>query len=192
MAIMCYIAVPLTFLQYFFTRERITEERRNQYGVVGASEAVKIKEASFMTQFRACIKDKYWIMLIIMILIYQILHAMKGISQVYYSGWVVNGNAYGEYAAIQARFTMISMAPMGPGLAVTKYDTPRQIGFTVSKAAWIATFMVLFPVLSKLLDAVTNIVMCKVIDSTVCRQGKVRPWMLISAPIVALSIILMF
>nr|WP_325258989.1 MFS transporter [uncultured Oscillibacter sp.] len=118
MSIMCCVAVPLTFLQYFFTRERITEERRNQYGVVGANEkdAVKIKEASFMEQFHACIKDKYWIMLIIMILLYQVLNAMKGISQVYYSGWVVNGNAYGEYAAIQAKFTMISMAPMGPGL----------------------------------------------------------------------------
>ena len=55
-------------------------------------------------------------MLIVMILLYQVLNAMKGISQVYYSGWVVNGNAYGEYAAIQAKFTMISMAPMGPGL----------------------------------------------------------------------------
>jgi len=115
MSIMCCVAVPLTFLQYFFTRERITEERRNQYGVVGG-ETVKIKEASFMEQFRACIKDKYWIMLIVMILLYQVLNAMKGISQVYYSGWVVNGNAYGEYAAIQAKFTMISMAPMGPGL----------------------------------------------------------------------------
>ena len=31
------------------------------------------------------------------------------------------------------------------------------IGFTVDRAAWIATFMVLFPVLSKLLDAITNL-----------------------------------
>ena len=66
------------------------------------------------------------------------------------------------------------------------------IGFTVDKAAWIATFMVLFPVVSKLLDAITNMAMCKLIDMTTCRQGKARPWMLISAPIVAISIILMF
>lgn len=116
MSIMCCVAVPLTFLQYFFTRERITEERRNQYGVVGESQAVKIKEASFMEQFQACMRDKYWIMLIIMMLLYQVLNAMKGVAQVYYSGWVVNGNAYGEYASIQAKFTMIAMAPMGPGL----------------------------------------------------------------------------
>lgn len=118
MSIMCCVAVPLTFVQYFFTRERITEERRNQYGVVGHVESAKspLREASFLEQFRACMKDKYWIMLIIMMMLYQVLNAMKGVSQVYYSGWVVNGNAYGEYAAIQAKFTMISMAPMGPGL----------------------------------------------------------------------------
>ena len=118
MAIICCIAVPLTFIQYFYTRERITEERRNQYGVVGETEAVKVKEASFVDQFKACIKDKYWIMLIIMILLYQITNGMKNVSQVYYAGWVVNGNAYGEYAAIQAKFTMIAMAPMGPALLV--------------------------------------------------------------------------
>lgn len=118
MSIMCCVAVPLTFVQYFYTRERITEERRNQYGVVGNVETAKVKEASFMEQFRSCIKDKYWIMLIIMILLYQITNGMKNISQVYYAGWVVNGNAYGEYAAIQAKFTMIAMAPMGPALFV--------------------------------------------------------------------------
>ncbi len=117
MAVMCCVAVPLTFLQYFYTRERITEERRNQYGVDGNTvQEVKVKEASFMTQFKACIKDKYWIMLIILIMLYQVFNAMRGVAQVYYSGWVVNGNAYGEYASIQAKFTMIALSPMGPGL----------------------------------------------------------------------------
>lgn len=119
MVVMCCIAVPLTFLQYFYTRERITEERRNQYGVEGSTvKEVKVKEASFMTQFKACIKDKYWIMLIILIMLYQVFNAMRSVSQVYYSGWVVNGNAYGEYASIQAKFTMIALSPMGPGLAL--------------------------------------------------------------------------
>lgn len=116
MVVMCCIAIPLTFVQYFYTRERITEERRNQYGIQAETARTTVKEASFLTQFKACIKDKYWIMLIIMILVYQVLNAMRGVAQVYYSGWVVNGNAYGEYASIQAKFTMISMAPMGPGL----------------------------------------------------------------------------
>ena len=65
-----------------------------------------------MTQLKACVKDKYWLMFILLIFIYQVLNALKSVSQVYYAGWVVNGNAYGEYAAIQARFTMIAMAPI--------------------------------------------------------------------------------
>lgn len=118
MAMMCGVAIPLTFIQYFFTRERITEERRNQYGVEEGTKSIKVQEAPFMKQLAACVKDKYWIMLIVMILLYQVLNAMKGVSQVYYAGWVVNGNAYGEFAAIQAKFTMIAMAPMGPALLV--------------------------------------------------------------------------
>ncbi|MCM1296555.1 MAG: MFS transporter [Muribaculaceae bacterium] len=66
------------------------------------------------------------------------------------------------------------------------------IGFTASKGAWIASFMILFPVLSKLLDAVTNLVMSKLIDSTTCRQGKVRPWLVVSAPLIAVCIVLLF
>ncbi len=116
MALLCCVAVPLTFLQYFYTRERVTEERRNQFQ--GSTETQKVKEASFITQLKACLKDKYWIMLVIMILSYQVLNAMKSVSQVYYSGWVVHGNSYGNYASIQARFSMIAMAPMGPALFI--------------------------------------------------------------------------
>ncbi len=114
MAFICCIAIPLTFMQYFFTRERVTEERRNQFQ--NDETKISTKEADFRTQIRACLKDKYWIMYILLILIYQVLNALRGVSQVYYSGWVVQGNAYGQYAAIQARFTMIAMAPMGPML----------------------------------------------------------------------------
>jgi GPH family glycoside/pentoside/hexuronide:cation symporter len=117
MAVMCCVAVPATFIQYFYTRERITEERRSS---VSEDEQGKknVEEATFWVQLKACLKDKYWIMFILMILIYQVLNALKSVSQVYYAGWVVHGNSYGEYAAIQARFTMIAMAPMGPMLFV--------------------------------------------------------------------------
>ena len=112
---MISIIVPLTFIQYFYTRERITEERRM---TETDAEEKKPEEATFGQQLKACVKDKYWVMFILLIFIYQILNALKGVSQVYYAGWVVQGNAYGEYAAIQRRFTMISMAPMGPMLFI--------------------------------------------------------------------------
>ena len=113
MAVMCCVAVPLTFVQYFFTRERVTEERRQSGEVTETT-----KEAPFLQQLKYCLKDKYWVMFIAMILIYQVLNALKGVSQVYYAGWVVHGNSYGEYASIQAKFSMIAMAPVGPMLLV--------------------------------------------------------------------------
>ncbi len=66
------------------------------------------------------------------------------------------------------------------------------LGFTAQKVAWMATFMVLFPVLSKLLDGITNLIMGKLIDQTTCRQGKVRPWLIISIPLLIISIVLLF
>ena len=116
MSIVCCVAVPLTFMQYFFTRERITEERRNQFQ--DDPTKIKTKEEGFGRQLHACLKDKYWIMFILLIMVYQILNALKSVSQVYYAGWVVDGNSYGNYAAIQAKFTMVAMAPMGPMLLV--------------------------------------------------------------------------
>ena len=129
LSVMCVIAVPLTFIQYFYTRERITEERR---ATEGEGELVQVREASFGTQLKACLKDKYWVMFIILIFVYQVLNALKSVSQIYYAGWVVAGNAYGEAAAIQARFTMIAMAPMGPMLFVVlplikKYGRTKMI-----------------------------------------------------------------
>lgn len=130
MAVMCCIAVPLTFIQYFFTRERITEERRSCLQDITVKSTVK--EDSFGTQLKACLKDKYWILFIVLIFVYQVLNALKGVSQVYYAGWVVRGNAYGEFAAIQARFTMVAMAPVGPMLffivpLIKKYGRTRMI-----------------------------------------------------------------
>lgn len=53
-------------------------------------------------------------------------------------------------------------------------------------------FLILFPIISKIFDAITNVIMGAVIDKTRSRQGKARPWILISAPLVALTGILLF
>ena len=57
---------------------------------------------------------------------------------------------------------------------------------------WGGAFLVVFPIISKVLDAVTNIVMGYVIDCTRTKEGKARPWLLLSAPMVAVTGILLF
>lgn len=117
MSAVAVISVPLAFVQYFYTRERVTEERRNQVGIQDAGEQLTVKkEASMMEQLKACLTSKYWIMFVILILFSEIMTNMRNISLVYYSGWVVRGNAYGEFGEIQAKFQMIAMSPMGPGI----------------------------------------------------------------------------
>ena len=53
-------------------------------------------------------------------------------------------------------------------------------------------FLSLMPMISKIVDAVTNIIMGQFIDRTTSRQGKARPWLLISGPVLAVSAILLF
>ncbi|KJF39269.1 hypothetical protein TQ39_13190 [Ruthenibacterium lactatiformans] len=115
MALVCCVTVPLTFLQYFYTRERVTEERRSTHAALSETHTA-VPEAPFAKQIKACLQSRYWILLIILILVYQVFNNLRDMSLIYYSGWVVQGNAYGQYAAIQAKFQMIAMSPMGPGI----------------------------------------------------------------------------
>ncbi len=57
---------------------------------------------------------------------------------------------------------------------------------------WGGMFLVIFPVLSKILDAVTNLIMGAIIDKTHTVQGKARPWLLLSVPLVVICGILLY
>ena len=57
---------------------------------------------------------------------------------------------------------------------------------------WNGAFLVIFPIVSKIIDAVTNVIMGNVIDRTRTAQGKARPWLLLSAPLVTITAILLF
>lgn len=57
---------------------------------------------------------------------------------------------------------------------------------------WGGMFLMAFPIVSKIVDAVTNIIMGQVIEKTRTRQGKARPWLLVGGPVIALSAVLLF
>ena len=58
-------------------------------------------------------------------------------------------------------------------------------------ALWLGIFAA-FPIVSKIIDAITNILMGQVIEKTRTRQGKARPWIFISAPLLSIACVLMF
>lgn len=57
---------------------------------------------------------------------------------------------------------------------------------------WGGAFVLVFPILSKVVDAITNVIMGQIIDRTKSRQGKARPWLIFAGPIVAIGAILSF
>lgn len=57
---------------------------------------------------------------------------------------------------------------------------------------WGGAFLTVFPIISKIIDAITNVIMGYIIDHTKTAQGKARPWILLSAPLLLISGILLF
>lgn len=57
---------------------------------------------------------------------------------------------------------------------------------------WGGLFLMIFPILSKVIDAITNVVMGQIIERTKTKAGKARPWLLLSAPLMAITGILLF
>ena len=57
---------------------------------------------------------------------------------------------------------------------------------------WGGAFLVVFPLVSKIIDAATNVVMGYLIDRTRTKQGKARPWLLFSAPLLLITGLLLF
>ena len=49
--------------------------------------------------------------------------------------------------------------------------------------------LTMMPVFSKIFDAITNIIMGRIIDKTKTRQGKARPWILISGVLIMLTVL---
>lgn len=53
-------------------------------------------------------------------------------------------------------------------------------------------FLTWMPFISKVVDAITNIIMGRIIDRTRSRHGKARPWLLVSGPLIAVTGILLY
>ena len=57
---------------------------------------------------------------------------------------------------------------------------------------WGGAFLMVFPIVSKIIDAITNIVMGQIVDRTRTKEGKARPWLLLSAILMPITGVLLF
>ncbi|MBO4327478.1 MAG: MFS transporter [Clostridia bacterium] len=74
---------------------------------------------------------------------------------------------------------------------LASYLLPYYTDVLKLKSIWGGVFLAVFPIVSKVIDALTNILMGYIIDRTKHKQGKARPWLLLSAPLLAITGVLL-
>lgn len=112
-------------LEYFFTRERITEEQIKNAESAGGSEENKVKKVTMGQQVKICMKDKYWWMIMIFWFLYQFGGMMKNNDMSFYSQAYTNG------VSLSSFINTIGAVPTALGMVVV---WPLAAKFTKSKA----------------------------------------------------------
>ncbi|MDD6664778.1 MAG: MFS transporter [Eubacterium coprostanoligenes] len=103
MSVVSILALPLTIVEYYFTRERITEENADDN-----AEKVPLK-----TQFLSVIKDKYWVVIFLYLIVYHIGSNLKNVSLIYFCNYVLGTYNDGK---TQTMISVIGGIPMGIGM----------------------------------------------------------------------------
>lgn len=92
-------------IQYYFTRERITEEGMK----------LRIKEAAvpLKTQLRAVLSEKYWWIVIVFYLLFQFAGTMQNFSMIYYCNYILG--TYND-GFTQSVLGIVTGIPLGAGM----------------------------------------------------------------------------
>jgi GPH family glycoside/pentoside/hexuronide:cation symporter len=112
MSILSIIALPACLIEYYFTKERVTEETMAAGGMNNTDTQV-----AFGTQAKACFSNKYWLYIMGLTVVYEICNNLSTNTILYYSNWVL-GNSIDSGAANQVMVNMIGQAPLGIGIFI--------------------------------------------------------------------------
>lgn len=134
MSILSVFAIPATLIEYYFTKERVTEQAQNTQTV------------PFLQQVKACFTNRYWLMVLAFMVIQHLCGTLSTGSLLYYCNWVLSDSVQGG-ATKQILVNAIGEAPMGYGIVilwplVRKYGkrAVTVIGFSI---AALGSFVVL-------------------------------------------------
>ena len=108
-------------LEFLFTRERITEEEFTR-----GDTKTEAKKIPMSKQIAVCLKDKYWWMVMVFFLLYQLGGMMKNNSATYFStAWFGDSSMAGLISIIGAIPTAIGMVVVG--IFATKFGKANTI-----------------------------------------------------------------
>lgn len=83
MVILCIITFIAIMLEYYFTRERVTEENIKL--------DIKEEKIPMKQQLKACVSNRYWWIIILYFLLFQLGGLVKSGSMSYYCRWMFDG-----------------------------------------------------------------------------------------------------
>lgn len=106
-----------TIIEYYFTRERITEE---SFSLQQGDGAEQKKAVPLSKQAKVCLKDKYWWIIICFFFLYQLGGMLKNCSQIYYcqSWFTIDGVHYSAAigGTFQGTLSIIGAIPTAVGM----------------------------------------------------------------------------
>ena len=155
MIIMVVCLVIGCLLEYFFTRERITEEIVAKNQNAGETEA---KSVSMKEQINVCVKDKYWWLIIVFFFLYQFGGQMKNNDMSFYSQAMTGENTLSSIInTVGAIPTALGMAIVWP--LANKFTKSKTIimGCALAFLGGSLAFVALIPALQANSAAVTGI-----------------------------------
>ena len=126
MIVMIVALILGCLLEYFFTRERITEENIKNAEAAAASGEVKAeaKKVTMGQQIRICMKDKYWWMIMIFWFLYQFGGMMKNNSMSFFSDAMTGGfsvsSVINTVGAVPTALGMVIVWPLAAKLTKSK------------------------------------------------------------------------
>lgn len=101
------------YLQFKFTRERVTEELLGE-----GSGAAQIKTASMGEQLKAVTSEKWWWLILLFYLAFQCSGAMKNGSMSYFCQWVIGAAGTIDWGMAQTILAVLGAIPMAVAAAV--------------------------------------------------------------------------
>ena len=103
MGVIAALSLPLTLLEYYFTKERVTEEQSEN----------EEKKIPFLTQLKIVLTDKYTLIMFVYFFIYTFASSLKNLGLVYYCNYVLG--SYND-GITQTLVSVVGGIPMGIGI----------------------------------------------------------------------------
>ena len=141
MSIISIFALPAVLVEYYFTKERVTEENISDDG----ENTMQI--AAMKDQIKACVTNKYFWMVMAFWAIFQLTQNLQTNVMLYFCNWVL-GSSVTQGATNQILVNAVGQAPLGFGIFILwplihKFGKRwvTQIGFVIAAVGCLIIFL---------------------------------------------------